>query len=163
MFILVADVAWAAAGLIAAGSILGGQLGATVGRRLPSPVFRGFVAVVGVVVVTTKDAANAVTGRVADAALRAMLAARAGQPIPEPEVTTAVDGDLARRLVGRYRKDAEGFDLTLSGDRLSMLPLEGGEPMRLRALGRDLVVDDRLGYGSKLAVRGRKVALGEWD
>jgi uncharacterized membrane protein YfcA len=51
VFILVADVAWAAAGLIAAGSILGGQLGATVGRRLPSPVFRGFVAVVGVIAI----------------------------------------------------------------------------------------------------------------
>jgi uncharacterized protein len=51
VFILVAEVAWEAAALIAAGSILGGQLGATVGRRLPSPVFRGFVAVVGVVAI----------------------------------------------------------------------------------------------------------------
>ena len=51
VFIVVTDVAWAAAGLIAAGSIIGGQLGATAGRRLPSPVFRGFVAVVGVVAI----------------------------------------------------------------------------------------------------------------
>ncbi len=51
VFILVAEVAWAAAGLIAAGSIIGGQLGATVGRRLPSPMLRGFVAVVGVVAI----------------------------------------------------------------------------------------------------------------
>ncbi len=51
VFILVADIAWEAVGLIAVGSVIGGQLGATVGRRLPSPVLRGFVAVVGVVAI----------------------------------------------------------------------------------------------------------------
>ncbi|MBA3234084.1 MAG: sulfite exporter TauE/SafE family protein [Propionibacteriales bacterium] len=51
VFILISDVSWEAAGLIAAGSIIGGQLGATVGRRLPAPVFRGFVAVVGLVAI----------------------------------------------------------------------------------------------------------------
>ena len=51
VFIAVSDVSWAAAGLIAVGSVIGGQLGATVGRRLPAPVFRGFVVVVGIVVV----------------------------------------------------------------------------------------------------------------
>ncbi len=50
-FIVLSDVAWAAVGLIAVGSVIGGQLGATVGRRLPAPVFRGFVAVVGVVAI----------------------------------------------------------------------------------------------------------------
>jgi uncharacterized protein len=51
VFIAVSDIAWDAAGLIAAGSIIGGQVGATVGRRLPSPVFRGVVAVVGVLAI----------------------------------------------------------------------------------------------------------------
>src|SRR3954469_2938808 len=35
IFVVVADVDWTIAALIAAGSIVGGQLGATVGRRLP--------------------------------------------------------------------------------------------------------------------------------
>jgi len=48
VFIAVADVDWAVAGLIAAGSIVGGQLGATVGRRLPPLVLRGVIVVVGV-------------------------------------------------------------------------------------------------------------------
>jgi uncharacterized membrane protein YfcA len=48
VFLVVADIAWAAAGLIAAGSVIGGQIGATAGRRLPAPAFRAFVAVVGV-------------------------------------------------------------------------------------------------------------------
>ncbi len=51
VFILVSNVAWLAAALIAAGSIVGGQVGATVGRRLPPPVFRGIVAVVGVIAI----------------------------------------------------------------------------------------------------------------
>lgn len=51
LFIAVTSVAWLAAGLIAAGSIIGGQIGSTVGRRLPSPVFRGIVVCVGVVAI----------------------------------------------------------------------------------------------------------------
>jgi uncharacterized membrane protein YfcA len=51
VFILVTEVDWKAAGLIAAGAVVGGVVGATVGRRLPSPVFRGVVAVVGVVAI----------------------------------------------------------------------------------------------------------------
>ncbi|MGH3446151.1 MAG: sulfite exporter TauE/SafE family protein [Nocardioidaceae bacterium] len=51
VFIVVSDVAWAAAGLIAAGGVIGGQIGAGVGRKLPAPVFRGFVAVVGAIAV----------------------------------------------------------------------------------------------------------------
>lgn len=48
VFILVADVDWVVAGLIAAGSIVGGQIGATVGRRLPPVLLRAVIAVVGV-------------------------------------------------------------------------------------------------------------------
>jgi uncharacterized protein len=51
VFVLVADVAWAAAGLIAVGSGLGGVLGARYGRRLPEPVLRGVIVVVGVVAI----------------------------------------------------------------------------------------------------------------
>jgi uncharacterized protein len=51
VFIAVSDVAWKAAGLIAVGSLLGGVIGATVGRRLPSPALRGFVALVGLVAI----------------------------------------------------------------------------------------------------------------
>lgn len=49
VFIAVAHVDWQVAGLIAPGSIIGGQLGATVGRRLPPTLLRAVIAVVGVV------------------------------------------------------------------------------------------------------------------
>ena len=47
VFIAVADVDWEVAGLIALGAVVGGQLGATVGRRLPPPLLRAVIAVVG--------------------------------------------------------------------------------------------------------------------
>ncbi|MEU7645023.1 sulfite exporter TauE/SafE family protein [Streptomyces huasconensis] len=48
VFIAVADVDWVAAGLIAAGSTVGGLVGARYGRRLPPVAMRGFIVVVGV-------------------------------------------------------------------------------------------------------------------
>jgi uncharacterized membrane protein YfcA len=51
IFIAVHEVAWVAAGLIAIGSVIGGQLGAVIGRRVPQPVLRGLVVVVGVVAI----------------------------------------------------------------------------------------------------------------
>lgn len=47
-FAFAADVDWWAAGALAVGSTLGGFVGASVGRRLPDRVLRGFVVVVGV-------------------------------------------------------------------------------------------------------------------
>ena len=51
VFIAVTDVAWEAAGLIALGAVVGGQVGATIGRRVPAPVLRGLVVLVGVVAI----------------------------------------------------------------------------------------------------------------
>jgi uncharacterized membrane protein YfcA len=48
VFLFTGDMNWAAAGLIAAGSMIGGVIGARVGRRLPAPVLRAVIVVVGV-------------------------------------------------------------------------------------------------------------------
>jgi uncharacterized protein len=50
LFIAVADVAWEAAALIAAGSIVGAQVAARYGRRIPSEVLRWIVVVGGAIV-----------------------------------------------------------------------------------------------------------------
>jgi uncharacterized membrane protein YfcA len=47
-FMLVAHVDWAPAGIIAGASILGGQLGARYGRRLPPTALRALIVVVGI-------------------------------------------------------------------------------------------------------------------
>jgi uncharacterized membrane protein YfcA len=52
VFIAFADVDWAAAGTVAAGAILGGQLGARLGRRIPAPALRAVIVVVGLTAAT---------------------------------------------------------------------------------------------------------------
>jgi uncharacterized membrane protein YfcA len=49
IFIIVAEVDWQVVGLIAVGSVIGAQIGATVGRRLPDPVLRTVIVIVGTV------------------------------------------------------------------------------------------------------------------
>lgn len=44
-------VNWAVAGLIAVGALIGGFLGATVGRRLPANVLRAFIVLIGVIAI----------------------------------------------------------------------------------------------------------------
>ncbi|MGI9065987.1 MAG: serine hydrolase [Pyrinomonadaceae bacterium] len=114
----------------------------------------------GVVVVTTKDSANAVTNRVADYALATMLAIRQGKPIPQPEITSAVDPQIARRIAGRYVNGTNNVDLVESAGKLSKLTGAGGEQVRLRSLGDALIVDDKLAYGEKILVRDNALVIG---
>jgi uncharacterized membrane protein YfcA len=51
VFILLEPIDWPVAGLIAVGSVVGGQVGARIGRRLPPTAFRGVIVVVGTVAV----------------------------------------------------------------------------------------------------------------
>jgi uncharacterized membrane protein YfcA len=53
IFIAVAEVDWLIVALIAAGAVVGGQLGATVGRRLPPVVLRIVIVAVGLTAVLT--------------------------------------------------------------------------------------------------------------
>jgi uncharacterized protein len=50
VFVAVGDLDWTVVGLIAAGSVLGGQVGARVARRLPTRVLRALVVIVALVV-----------------------------------------------------------------------------------------------------------------
>ncbi len=51
VFIALSDINWQVAGLIAVGAVGGGQVGATVGRRLPPMALRVLIVVVGVVAI----------------------------------------------------------------------------------------------------------------
>jgi uncharacterized membrane protein YfcA len=50
LFIAAAHVAWGPAGVLAVGAAIGGQAGARLGRRLPAPVLRVAIVVVGTAV-----------------------------------------------------------------------------------------------------------------
>ena len=116
----------------------------------------------GVIVVTTRDGANAAVDRIADDALRAMLAKKggagsgvtvAGQAVALGDTTSPVEPSRARHLVGRYRPSSGAsreIELTHRGTGLAMMPATGGGIPELRARGDTLVVDDRVfGAGSR--------------
>jgi hypothetical protein len=50
IFAVSGHVSWEAAGILAVGSALGGQIGGRYGRRLPQPVLRSAVVIVGTTV-----------------------------------------------------------------------------------------------------------------
>src|SRR6185312_978274 len=66
----------------------------------------------GVAVVTTLDATNVVASRIAEAALRAMLANREHRALPAWTPTAPVPATEAAQLAGRYLSKQGAIDLT---------------------------------------------------
>jgi CubicO group peptidase (beta-lactamase class C family)/D-alanyl-D-alanine dipeptidase len=106
----------------------------------------------GAIVVATKDVANAVTDRIAEEALRLILAHRQNKPLVPPLSTMPVSPDLARKLAGRYGKADDATDLKYLNGKLTALRRNGGFQVELRQLGNNLVVDDTLSYGTKVVL-----------
>jgi CubicO group peptidase (beta-lactamase class C family)/D-alanyl-D-alanine dipeptidase len=115
----------------------------------------------GVVVITSRDVANAVTTHIADEALKLMLAATQGKHLPRIQATTAIVPDRAAKLAGRYRCGEKMLDLIARGGKLWVLPGRGGFRAELRAIGGDFIVDDVLDYGLKLTPEGSKLHAGK--
>lgn len=108
----------------------------------------------GVVTVTTMDAANAVTNAVAKQALESMLAQHSGKPLPRYESTTSVPVELARKIAGRYEQGDDAVDLLEREGTVHMLSVDGGFESELRKLGDAFVPDGRLdeNLGTKLTL-----------
>ena len=104
----------------------------------------------GVVVVATLDVANSVAARIADAALRGMLAVREGRPVPDPETADPVPSAVAARLAGRYTHGDRQLELRHRPAGLLLASGAGGVGLALGARGDTLVVDAPLAYGLRL-------------
>ncbi len=115
----------------------------------------------GVVVITTSDSANAAVTKVANYALRLMLAAKANKPLPAIELTTAPPVDLARIAAARYGTSENGLDLLEENGTPSVLPAAGGYQVKLRQEGGNLITDDRLAYGKKVELFYDAAKVGE--
>ncbi len=116
----------------------------------------------GAVAVATLDSTNAVTDRIVREALRLMLAARAGKPLPEPETTEPLLADLAHRLAGAYGQDGKPrVDLIELPEGLSLLEREGGFAPSLRKAGDALMTDGRLGIGTPVGLTHRGISLAD--
>jgi CubicO group peptidase (beta-lactamase class C family)/D-alanyl-D-alanine dipeptidase len=104
----------------------------------------------GVVVAASKDFSNGVISRVADAALKAMLAVRNNDPVPQPEKTVPIDKDLARKIAGRYAGGDKVFDLIERAGSLSIFDLRGGFETGLRSIGDSLITDSPFAFGTRI-------------
>jgi CubicO group peptidase (beta-lactamase class C family)/D-alanyl-D-alanine dipeptidase len=104
----------------------------------------------GAVVVATKDVANSVVERIADAALRGMLAVREGSSDIHSDTTGPLPDGLANRLAGRYGTGERAVVLEQHDGRLYAFPSRGGFRAELRAMGNGLVVDDVLAWGTRI-------------
>jgi len=103
---------------------------------------------------------NAVAERIANEALRQMLAVKQGKLLPKIETTEPLAPGEAKRLAGRYSAGERFHDLLERGGRLYLLPRRGGFLVELRRRGADLVVDDRLDYGLTVKPEGDALTVG---
>ncbi|MFL5548215.1 MAG: serine hydrolase, partial [Gemmatimonadales bacterium] len=104
----------------------------------------------GVVVVATLDVINPVTDAIAEAALRMLLAARAGKPLPTVPTPAPLARSQALALMGRYMKGDTGVDLEEFDGRLYLTPVQGGMRSELRAGDSGLVLADQPGQAARI-------------
>ena len=115
----------------------------------------------GVVAISARDSSNAVTTRVANEALRLMLAVKAGKELPKIETSEALAAGEAREWAGRYRDGDDWHDLIESRGRLFHQSKVGGAWVQLRKSGKDFIVDDPQRWGTKLTRDGESIAVGQ--
>lgn len=105
------------------------------------------------------DAVDPMLERMADVTLSALASARSGRPAAEPPPTDPLPPGLALRLDGRYAGEGKRLELSEFGGGL--FAHARGVRVGLRAEGRSLRLDGRLGYGDLLGpLGGGRV---EWD
>lgn len=96
----------------------------------------------GVVVVCSRDVANSVMDHLGDFALRLMLAAKDGKPLPKLETPEPLTPEEAQMLAGRYAAKDRWFELEESAGRVFLTSDRGGYRIQLRKRGDALVTDD---------------------
>jgi D-alanyl-D-alanine dipeptidase len=104
----------------------------------------------GVVVVATLDVVNPVTDAIAQAALRMLLAVRAGKPLPAVPTPAPLTRSQAIALMGRYVKGDSGMDLQEYEGKLYLTPVQGGMRSELRAADSGLVLADQPGQDNRV-------------
>ena len=112
----------------------------------------------GVIVICTLDGTGPVATRIADTALRLMLAHRQDKPLVTPEDFVAVPPQTAAHLEGWYHAEStptRGIFLEAQDGRLYARSTRGGQRLALRAMPNDtLITDDRLGFGNRVVPLG---------
>lgn len=114
----------------------------------------------GVVVIATRDCANLVTARIAQQALRWMLAARRNRDLDDVASPVDISEQDARPAVGIYGEGEEAVALEWRNGALYLTPLRGGNRLRVRRLDQEWVTDDVHGAGQRLQVSPQGLIIG---
>ena len=104
----------------------------------------------GVAAVASLDCANGVVGRLADYALRLMVAKQDNQPLPNYRTTNPLPPERARELVGTYQHEQQTVQITQLNGRVLMQ--HGSIRSELRAARDDgqILTDDVQGFGVRV-------------
>lgn len=116
----------------------------------------------GVAAVSSLDGSNGVVGRLADYALRLMLARQDDKPLPSYGTTAPVPEERARELVGSYRSDDQVAKITELNGRVFVR--HGAFRHELRAASEDgaIITDDPIGFGTRVRLDSAgKLLIGE--
>ena len=108
----------------------------------------------GVAAAAALDCANGTVEKLCEYALRLMLAARAGQSLPEYSTTTDVSPERAASLVGSYRCDDQLAEVDYVNSQLTLKHKSAIHQLRQLQSSGDLIVDDVLENGLKVEVPG---------
>ena len=113
----------------------------------------------GVIVVNTLNACNDWSERIANHALRLMLAAKRGDRGPGFPVTTTVEPGLVEKVAGKYTMGA----VTVEFYRRNNVLIMQGRTVQsvVRQLGNILMVDDKHNSGSIVIPLGDRVVVGK--
>jgi CubicO group peptidase (beta-lactamase class C family)/D-alanyl-D-alanine dipeptidase len=114
----------------------------------------------GVVVMSNLDQSGPTLNRIAELAIRALLAVETNHSLPDPVLTDPVDRVTPRLIAGHYVGSSDSLEIRghLGGFEIA---LNDGIPRVLRSLGDTAVVDDPLGFGPVLTqVDSTTIALG---
>ncbi|MCA9129432.1 MAG: serine hydrolase [Planctomycetales bacterium] len=108
----------------------------------------------GVAAVAALDGSNGVVQRLADYALRLMIATQDGKPLPEYATTEPIPSDRAQEMVGLYRNDQLNQFARISEMSDSVFLQRGSYRFSLRSLSEngEVVVDDPVGFGVKVSL-----------
>ncbi len=116
----------------------------------------------GVIVCSARDVSNAVTTRVADDALRLMVAAKDGKPLPKLIETSPIPAEESKALVGRYRSEGDRWaDVSESFGKVYVTPNRGGHRIELRKSADGLIADGAEGFGLPFKFTGDKLTTAD--
>lgn len=109
----------------------------------------------GVAAVASLDVSNGTVGRLADYALRLMIAAQDGKPLPSYRTTGPIPPERARELIGTYREVGGKRFARITELNSEVFLLRGAFRFRLGAASDDgtILTDDLQGFGLEVKLQ----------